>query len=68
MAKRYIVALSDEERQTLETFIHTGKRGARQINHARILLKADINQPNGGYRDTQIHEALDVSVRTVERV
>lgn len=68
MAKRYIIALNDEERQTLETFIRTGRHGARQINHARILLKADINQPHGGYRDTQIQEALDVSVRTIERV
>ncbi|MEM7347654.1 MAG: IS630 family transposase [Chloroflexota bacterium] len=68
MVKRYIVALSDEERQSLETFISTGRHGARQINHARILLKADINQTNGGYRDTQIQEALDVSVRTIERV
>lgn len=68
MVKRYIVVLSDEERQRLETFIRTGRRGARQINHARILLKADINQPHGGYRDTQIQEALDVSIRTIERV
>ena len=68
MVKRYIVALSDEERNSLETLIHTGKRSARQINHARILLKADINQSNGGYRDTQIKEALDVSVRTIERI
>ena len=68
MVKRYIVALSDKERNSLETFIHTGKRGARQINHARILLKSDINQSDGGYRDIQIQEALDVSVRTIERV
>lgn len=68
MVKRYIVALSEEERQHLETFIRTGRRGARQINHAHILLKADINQPHGGFRDTQIQEALDVSVRTIERV
>ena len=68
MAKRYIVALSDEERKHLQTFISTGRRGARQINHARILLKADVNQSSGSYRDTQIQEALGVSVRTIERV
>ncbi len=68
MAKRYIVNLSDEERDYLQTFISTGRRGARQINHARILLKADINQSGGGYRDIQIQEALGVSVRTIERV
>lgn len=68
MAKRYIVKLSDEERNHLQTFVRTGRRGARQINHARILLQADINQSGGGYRDTQIQEALGVSVRTIERV
>ena len=68
MAKRYIVSLSNEERKRLEAFVRTGRHGARQINHARILLKADTNQNNGGYRDTQIQEALDVSVRTIERV
>jgi transposase len=68
MVKRYIVTLSDEERKSLEALIHTGRRSARQINHARILLKADTNQSNGGSRDTEIEEALDVSVRTIERV
>lgn len=68
MAKKYIVSLSDEEHQVLEQFTTTGKRGARQINHARILLKADINHPGGGWLDVEIQEALDVSVRTIERV
>jgi len=68
MAKRYIVTLSGEEQQQLDTFITTGKRGARQINHARILLKADVNQAGGGCCDREIHEAIGVSVRTIERV
>ena len=68
MAKRYIVELSDEERNHLQTFVCTGRRGARQINHARILLQADIKQSGGGYRDPQIQEGLGVSVRTIERV
>ncbi|NJR55135.1 MAG: helix-turn-helix domain-containing protein [Acaryochloris sp. CRU_2_0] len=46
----------------------TGKTAAYKLNHARILLKADINQDEGGWRDQEISEALDISVSTIERV
>lgn len=65
--KRYIVALSDTERQYLEAIAKTGKRSAYTITRARILLKADINQPGGGWTDAEISAALDVSVSSLER-
>lgn len=68
MVKKYIVALSDGEKQFLDEFTTTGKHGARQINHARILLKADINHELGGACDTAIHDALGISLRSIERV
>jgi transposase len=68
MVKKYIVRLSEEERQTLEQIVTTGKRAAYTINHARILLKADDNQLNGSWRDQDIQAALDMSLRTIERV
>jgi transposase len=43
-----------------------GKGPARQLTHARILLKAD--EPGPGWSDEQISEALEVSVPTIERV
>lgn len=67
-AKRYIVSLTEEERQELEKLTKIGKSAARKINHARILLKANINQENGGWKDREIAEALEVSIRTIERV
>lgn len=67
-AKKYIVALTSEERQTLKKLISTGKAAAYKINRARILLKADINQDVGGWADQVISEALDISVATIERV
>jgi transposase len=67
-AKKYMVSLTEKERQELEELTQKGKSSARKINHARILLKADINQKNGGWRDAQISQALDVSPRTIERV
>lgn len=66
--KRYIVALSCEGRETLESLTTTGKTFVYKLNHARILLKADINQEGGGWRDQDISDALDISVSTIERV
>jgi transposase len=68
MVKKYIVSLSEEERQSLEQIVTTGKRAAYTINHARILLKADRNQSQGSWRDQDIKEAFDISLRTIERV
>ena len=68
MPKKYVVDLTEGERQELERLITTGKHSASRINHARILLKADINQPDGGWSDSEISAALDISIRTIERV
>lgn len=67
-AKKYIISLTENERQLLQQLTQKGKAAARNLNHARILLKADINQENGGWKDRKISQALDVSIRTIERV
>ncbi|CAA9570677.1 transposase [uncultured Synechococcales cyanobacterium] len=66
--KKYIVALSVEEREALESLTTTGKTSAYKFNHAWILLMADINQAVGGWRDHDISDALNISVSTIERV
>lgn len=66
--KKYIVVLSAEERETLESLTTTGKTSAYKLNHARILLMADINQQGGGWRDHDISDALNISISTIERV
>ena len=63
--KRYIVTLTDEEREDLKQLIGKGTGAARKLLHARILLKADTQV---GWTDEQIAEALEVSVSTIERV
>lgn len=68
MVKKYIVSLSEAERQDLEQIVMTGKRAAYTINHARILLKADRNQANGSWCDQQIKDAFGISIRTIEQV
>ena len=61
--KKYLVELTAEERQELETLISSGVAPARKLARARILLKADE-----GWTDKRISEALDVGTATVERV
>ena len=65
--KKYLVTLSAEELQQLSALIQTGKRPARQVLKARILLKADASDVGEGWSDSQIAEALDTSVDTVAR-
>lgn len=68
MNKKYIVRLTQQEKQELEQLIRVGKAAARKLTHARILLKADWNAEQGGWTDQAIHEALDVSLATIARV
>ena len=68
MAKKYHVRLSADERAYLTDFIGAGKAAARAQAHARILLKADDGPDGPAWSDDQIAAAVDVSVRTIERV
>src|SRR5258708_12249452 len=65
--KKYVVRLSPEERETLESLIHKGKRPASQVLKARILLKADISEAGDGWSDGRIVAALDTSLSSVFR-
>jgi transposase len=67
-SKKYIVNLSPSERNYLEEITNKGKTAAYKMNHARILLKADINQEGGGWTDSKISEALNIGDATIERV
>jgi transposase len=66
--KKYIVSLTASERTILEQLTKKGKTTAYKMNHARILLKADINQEGGGWTDSQISESLNIGHATIERV
>jgi len=68
MKKKYIVTLTDEERQMLQALLSRGKAAARKLTHARILLKADAADGGPGWKDESIAEALEVGRATVERV
>ena len=65
--KKYVVRLSDEERERLNALIHKGKNRAGQLMKARILLKADASEAGEGWSDSQIAAALETSVMTIAR-
>lgn len=66
--KHFNVTLTPDERSSLRKLIGAGKAPARELQHARILLKADRG-PNGpGLPDPAVAEAVEASKSTVARV
>ena len=65
--KKYVVRLSDEERERLDSMIRNGKHPAQRLMKARILLKADAGEAGEGWSDSQIAKALDTSLATIAR-
>ena len=61
--KKYLINLSDDDREMLEQITRKGSLKARQFKRAMILLKA-----NEGLSDPQIMAALNVSRPCVERI
>ena len=56
--RKYIVTLSAEERERLQTVIRSGKHPARKLLRARILLKTDASEVGDAWIDDQIASAL----------
>lgn len=66
MEKKYIVRLTDEERDTLHGVMKKLKGSSQQVRRAHILLKADAHGPN--WTDKDIAEAFSCRTKTVENV
>lgn len=66
--RKYIVTLSAEERERLQTVIRSGKHPARKLLRARILLKTDASEVGDAWTDDQIANGLGTSLATVARV
>jgi homeodomain-containing protein len=64
MYKRYIVRLSDEERQVCQDVVKKLKGSSQKVRRAQILLKADADGPN--WTDARIAEAFNCRVQTIE--
>ena len=62
MPKKYMVELSEEEREELDDLVRKGKVAARKRQHAQILLKADSGPHGPGWTDERTAEAYGVTV------
>jgi transposase len=65
---KYVVRLTREEREELESLVSRGKVGAEKRRRAQVLLKADAEAEGSGLTDREVAEALDVGIATVHRV
>lgn len=66
MNKKYVVRLSEAERQQLVELTTKGQAAAYKIKHAHILLQVDAAGPN--WADQQVAGALRCHANTVRNV
>ena len=66
MNKKYIVRLTEAEREYLEEIISKGKAAAYKIKHANLLLKTDADGPN--WSDEDVADAFGCHACTVRNV
>lgn len=67
MPAKYVVRLSDEQRDHLDALTRTGRSHARTIRHARTLLLTDASDDGPAWDDERIAAALGCSAPTVAR-
>lgn len=66
MEKKYIVRLTDEERNSLREVIGKLKGSSQKVRRAQILLKADADGPS--WTDARIADAFSCRRQTVEGI
>ena len=66
MRKKYVVRLTDLEREHLAAVVKKLGGTSQKVRRAQILLKADADGPN--WPDRQIAEAFGCRTQTVENV
>ena len=66
MQKKYIVRLTEEERETCRQTIKKLKGTSEKVRRAQILLKGDADRP--AWTDQRIAEAFSCRTKTVENL
>jgi hypothetical protein len=66
MNKKYVVRLSDEERNLCQEIIKNLKGSSQKFRRAQIMLKADADGP--GWPDVKIADAFNCRVQTIENL
>ncbi len=68
MKKKYIIRLSEEERQSLTDLVRKGKVAAYKRTHAQILLLTDEGEHGPKHQDKEVAERVGVHHRTVSKL
>jgi transposase len=68
MHQKYVVLLSEADRDHLQRLIAAGIAPARKLAHARVLLQADKGPAGPGWTDAAIVEAVQISQPTISRI
>ena len=66
MNRKYVLQLTEDEREWLEGIVRTGKSGAWKIRHANAFLKMDRGEQGPTWEDARIAEAFGMSTRSLE--
>ena len=66
MRKKYIVRLTDEERETLQLIVRKFKGTSQKVRRAQVLLKADAEGPR--WTDAKISDAFGCTIKMVENL
>jgi hypothetical protein len=65
---KYRVVLPPDVRAGLEALARNGSAPAKRMAHARVLLMADADHPDGRSHDAEFAKALGLHANTVARV
>ncbi len=66
MNKKYVVRLSNDEREVCQEIIKQLKGSSQKFRRAQILLKADADGP--GWPESRIAEAFNCRAQTIEKL
>src|SRR6266568_28708 len=66
MLKKYIVRLTDPERESLTQVVRKLNGTSQKVRRAQVLLKADADGP--GWTDARIADAFGCRTKTVENI
>jgi hypothetical protein len=66
MQKKYVVRLTEQERQVLRDVIRGLKGSSMKVRRAQILLKCDADGPD--WTDQRVAEAFGCRTKTVENI
>jgi transposase len=66
MQKKYVVRLTDAEREILSKLVKQRRVSSQKVRRAQVLVKADADGSN--WTDAEIADAFDCSTKTVENI